>query len=308
MKREVSVATAKAPFVAAGSVRSCMPLVRPADVVVGVGGYVSVPAVMAARWAHRPIVLHEQNAIPSLSNRALARFSSAVGVSFGSSRSAFGARVRTVMTGNPVRAQIASARERRVELAGEARATFDLEAGRTTVAVFGGSLGALHLDQVVAGSLPYLRHRDDLQLIVLTGRDHLDVVASAATDVAPLLVRSIAFLDRIELALAVADLAVARAGAGHIAELTDCGVPSILVPYPHATDDHQLANATELLGAGAAQIVLDRDLDPTVLAHRIEALVDDPDLRSSMGTAAAAWSTPDADERVAALLRSVARS
>lgn len=66
MKREVSVATAKAPFVAAGSVRSCVPLVRPADVVVGVGGYVSVPAVVAARWAHRPIVLHEQNAIPSL--------------------------------------------------------------------------------------------------------------------------------------------------------------------------------------------------------------------------------------------------
>ena len=222
MQREVSVASASAPFVRR-SVRTCLPIVRPADVVVGMGGYVSVAPVIAARWAHRPIVLHEQNAIPSLANRLLARFATAVGVTFGSSRASFGARVRTEMTGNPVRAQVTARARATVELPKRLvpRSTSRPD-GRPSL-VFGGSQGALHIDQVVAGSPQHLRHRDDLQVIVLTGRDHLDVVASAATDVVPLLVRPMPFLDRMELALAVADLAVARAGAGHIAELTDAG-------------------------------------------------------------------------------------
>jgi UDP-N-acetylglucosamine--N-acetylmuramyl-(pentapeptide) pyrophosphoryl-undecaprenol N-acetylglucosamine transferase len=174
--------------------------------------------------------------------------------------------------------------------------------------VTGGSQGALHLDHAIAGAIASLAGRADLQLLVLTGAGKESVVADAADAEMDLVVRTFPSLDRMELALSVADVAVSRAGANTIHELAACGIPSILVPYPHATDDHQLANATELRGAGAAQIILDRDLDPADLAHRIETLVDDQDLRSSMGAAAAAWSTPDADERVAALLRSVARS
>ena len=149
---------------------------------------------------------------------------------------------------------------------------------------------------MVAGSLQHLRHRDDLQLIVLTGRAHLDIVASAATDVAPLLVRPIAFLDRIELALAVADLAVARAGAGHIAELTDCGVPSILVPYPHATENHQEANARELVSVRAPP---SSRWTPSCRRNRSRAASwlwwMTGERRNAMAAAALAWATPDAD-------------
>jgi UDP-N-acetylglucosamine--N-acetylmuramyl-(pentapeptide) pyrophosphoryl-undecaprenol N-acetylglucosamine transferase len=308
MRREISTRTLKAPFIALGSVRACAPLVRGADVVVGVGGYVSVPAVLAARRACIPIVLHEQNAVPSLSNRMSARFARAIGVSFDRSRSAFPARARVEVTGNPVRRSIVEVPDRRTELIEEAHTLLDLRGGRTTVAVFGGSLGALHLDQVVAEALarPQLKERGDLQVLVLTGPDHLDVLARPAPDDGVLVVRALAYLDRMELALAMTDLAVARAGAGHIAELTTCGIPSILVPYPHATENHQEANARALVDVGAAELYPDAHLSADGLANRIIALVDDSDRRLAMGQAARAWSRPDADVRLADLVTDVA--
>ena len=152
-----------------------------------------------------------------------------------------------------------------------------------------------------------LAGRADLQLLVLAGATKETVVADAAGLDMDLLVRVLPYLDRMELALAVADVAVARAGANTVHELAACAVPSILVPYPHATDDHQLENARELEIAGAAEIFLDQELTPRGLADRISALVDDADRRAAMSSAAAGWATPDADERVAALVRSVAR-
>jgi UDP-N-acetylglucosamine--N-acetylmuramyl-(pentapeptide) pyrophosphoryl-undecaprenol N-acetylglucosamine transferase len=144
--------------------------------------------------------------------------------------------------------------------------------------------------------------------LILTGVGKETVVAEAVDIDTDLIVRILPTLDRMELALAVADIAVARAGANTVHELAACAIPAILVPYPYATNDHQLANATELERAGAARIMLDRELSPEDLARRIEALVDDADVRSSMAVAAAAWATPDADTRLAALVRSVARS
>ena len=111
----------------------------------------------------------------------------------------------------------------------------------------------------------------------------------------------------MELALAVADVAVARAGANTIHELAACAIPSILVPYPHATDDHQTANAKELERAGAAEVYLDRDLTTEGLARRVLALVGEGERRTVMAKAGAAWAKPDADERVADLVREVAR-
>jgi len=122
-----------------------------------------------------------------------------------------------------------------------------------------------------------------------------------------LLVRVVPFLDHVELALACADVAIARAGANTIHELATCGVPAILVPYPHATANHQEANAREVERAGAAELLLDRELSPEGLARRILALVGDRDRRDVMAKAAVAWAKPDADERVAALVREVAR-
>jgi UDP-N-acetylglucosamine--N-acetylmuramyl-(pentapeptide) pyrophosphoryl-undecaprenol N-acetylglucosamine transferase len=298
--RELSRRAARAPFVALRSVRASRPLVEEADVVVGVGGYVSVPPGLAARRARVPLVIHEQNAVPSLANRLLARRAAAVALTFEDARDRIPGHAAITVSGNPVRAPILAVPVDRVRLAAEARATFDLEEGRTTVVVFGGSQGALHLDETISGALPALADRGDLQLLVLTGPDHAASVRPPV-DV-PLRVRVLPFLDRMDLAYALADLAVTRAGATSIAEMTVCGVPMILVPYPHATENHQEANARELERAGAADVELDADLSPQGLVHRIIEGVDDRGRRAAMAEASAAWGKPDADRRLAQIV------
>jgi UDP-N-acetylglucosamine--N-acetylmuramyl-(pentapeptide) pyrophosphoryl-undecaprenol N-acetylglucosamine transferase len=306
-RREISVRSAAAPFVALRSVASSRPIVRGAAAVLGMGGYASIAPVVAARTLKVPAVLHEQNAIPGLANRLLARLATATALTFDDSRVRFPRSVRTEVTGLPLRRDIRGVVSRREELAAEARRTWDLKPGRTTVLVTGGSQGALHVDRTVAEAIPLLADRSDLQLVVLTGIAHEGVVAGAVNGKMTLIVRTIPFLERMELALAVADLAIARAGANTIHELAASSIPSILVPYPYATDDHQEANARELERAGAADVYRDRDLTPDGLARRILSLVTDRERRAVMAKAGAAWAKPDADERVAELVRDVAR-
>ncbi len=303
--RELSRRAARAPFVALRSVRASRPVLADADVVVGVGGYVSVPPGLAARRAHVPLVLHEQNAVPSLANRLLARRAAAVAITFEDARRHLRGRAQVALTGNPVRASILSVQARRGELAAEARSMFGFDAERTTVVVFGGSQGALHLDEAIAGALPMLADRHDLQFLVLTGADHAKVVAGPAHAHAPL-THVLPFLERMELAYAVADLAVTRSGATSIAEMTVCGIPMLLVPYPFATENHQEANARELERSGAADVELDTRLTPDGLARRIVDLVDGRERRAAMGAASREWGRPEADAALARLVVGVA--
>lgn len=306
MVREVSFRTLVAPIVALRSVRRCRPWVADRDVVVGMGGYVSAPAVLAARRAGVPIVLHEQNAVPGLANRFLARGAAAVGLTFADAAARLPRRLRTVVTGNPVREAIRAVPAARAALASEAMEVFDLDPSRKTVLVFGGSQGALHLDRTVAGAAEILAGAADLQLLVGTGPRHLDALRAAVEADRPLRVRAVAFIERMDLAYSAADLAVSRAGANNITELTVCGVPAILVPYPHATENHQEANARELVRVGAADLLHDSALTPRVLAERIGSALADPPRLAAMTAAATAWAKPDADRRLASLVAQVA--
>ncbi len=306
-RREVSLRSAAAPIVALRSVATSRPIVRDAAAVLGMGGYASIAPVVAARSVRVPIVLHEQNAIPGLANRLLARLATAMALTFEDSRDRLPGSLRTEVTGLPLRRDIRAVPEGRPALVEEARRVWDLAAERTTVLVTGGSQGALHVNRTIADAIPILAGRSDLQLVVLTGAAHEAVLTTAANREMELIVRTVPFLERMGLALAVADLAVARAGANTIHELAACAIPSILVPYPHATDDHQEANARELERAGAAEVYLDRELTPEGLARRILSLVGDGERRDVMAKAGAAWAKPDADERVAGLVRAVAR-
>jgi UDP-N-acetylglucosamine--N-acetylmuramyl-(pentapeptide) pyrophosphoryl-undecaprenol N-acetylglucosamine transferase len=137
---------------------------------------------------------------------------------------------------------------------------------------------------------------------VATGPAHVEEVAPAARDSGDLLVRVVGFIERVDLALAASDLAVARAGSGTVSELSACGVPSILVPYPHATENHQEANAREVERAGGADVVLESALTPTGLAERVASLAADDVRLAQMGEAMLRWSRPDADERIAELV------
>jgi len=305
--RGLSLGLLRAPFTLLRSIRRCRPLVRDADVVVGMGGYASAPAVVAGARARRPVVLHEQNAIPGLANRVLARRATAVAVSFADAVKRFPRRVRTVVTGNPVRDVIAAVPAEREALAKEAWEELGLEPGRLTVVAFGGSQGALHIDRAVVGACRLLRDRGDLQTLLLTGAAHHDSIAAAIPERAAMLVRALPFLDRMELAYAVADLVVSRAGATTVAEITACGIPSLLIPYPYATANHQEANARAVQRAGGASVLLDDQLTAEELAERIVNLLDHRERLEAMARSAKTFGRPDAAERVAELVVEVGR-
>jgi UDP-N-acetylglucosamine--N-acetylmuramyl-(pentapeptide) pyrophosphoryl-undecaprenol N-acetylglucosamine transferase len=301
----VSLRSFKALLAAFRAARQLRPVVEASDVVVGIGGFASAPGALAARRARRPLVLIEPNSYPGIVNRAAARWARVVATTFEATTERLPSGTRVVRTGNPIRREIASVKQRQEELAAEARAVFGLAAGRGTVLVVGGSQGALGIDRVVAGMLPVMAARADLQLLVSTGREHAGVVPDM-DDASGLLVRALPFIDRMELALALADLAVSRSGAS-VAELTACGIPSILIPYPHATEDHQRANARELAAAGAAVMVDQATLSPSGLASSILELMDDGERRGRMTEAALAWARPDAAARIADLVQEAAR-
>jgi UDP-N-acetylglucosamine--N-acetylmuramyl-(pentapeptide) pyrophosphoryl-undecaprenol N-acetylglucosamine transferase len=307
--RRVSREALRAPYLALRAMTAARQVVRGANAVVGMGGYVSVSAVLAARRERVPAILHEQNAIPGLANRALARVARAVGLSFGDARRFFPRRLRVEVTGNPVRPEILRVPEDRDALAKEAREVLELEEGRGTVVIFGGSQGALHIDRATVGACRLLSARADLQIVLITGPAHLETIARALPS-APggLLVRLLGYVDKMELAYACADLVVCRSGATTIAEVTVCGLPSLLVPYPYATRGHQEANARALQRAGGAAVLLDEQLSPESLAARIESLIDHQERLQAMSERAAAFGRPDAGDRLANLVEEGART
>jgi UDP-N-acetylglucosamine--N-acetylmuramyl-(pentapeptide) pyrophosphoryl-undecaprenol N-acetylglucosamine transferase len=296
LERRVSARSVTGAWTAVRSVGVCRPMVAWADVVVGMGGYVSVPVALATLRSRRPLVLHEQNAVPGLANRVLARPARTVALAFAEARRALPRRARTVVTGNPVREEIAAVPRDRERLRAEAWGALDLSEGPRTIVAFGGSQGALHLNRAVTDALRRLDLRD-LQVLLLSGPAHPEAVRSALPPGRP--IRVLGFLERMELAYAVADLVIARAGATTIAEIAVCGIPSLLIPYPYATGRHQEANARALQRAGGATMLLDEELDGGVLAERVGWLLADPDRLRRMGERARAWSRPHAAESLA---------
>lgn len=269
------------------------------DVVLGVGGYVAGPVLAAAALGGTPTVLHEQNAIPGLTNRLLCRVATAVAVSFEAARAHLPAR-RVVVTGNPVRADLfGHPRE-------ASREAFGLSRDRTTLLVFGGSQGARRLNEAMREAAEALAvRRADLQLLHVTGERDREAVAAAYAAV-HLRAVVLPFIEAMGAAYAAADLVICRAGATTVAELAALGKPAILVPFPHAANDHQRHNAAALAAGGGALLIPERDLTGALLAERTLALSQDPVRLAMMARAAAAAGRPDAAERLAELLLEVA--
>jgi UDP-N-acetylglucosamine--N-acetylmuramyl-(pentapeptide) pyrophosphoryl-undecaprenol N-acetylglucosamine transferase len=267
------------------------------DAVLGTGGYVSGPVSMAAVLLNRPLVLQEQNSIPGLANRWLARVADEVHLSFTEARGYFARKDNLKVTGNPVRAYI---------LGGD-RATalqeFGLADGRPTVFVFGGSRGAHRINESAVEAMRRLKGRVDVQFILQTGREEFDW-ARGLVEAEQLPARVVPYLRQIHLAYAVADLVVCRSGAMTLAEIAACGTPAILVPYPYAAHNHQEVNARNLVERGAASLILDRELSGERLAKEVAHLLADRQTLRRMSAHARTFARPDAAERLA---RSLAR-
>ena len=252
-----------------------------AQLVIGVGGYASVPTVAAAALTRTPTALLEPNARPGRANRLLGRFSREIFVQFDEARGYF-PRDRTHLLGYPVRTF------KRTEAAAPD--------GALRLLVLGGSQGAHSINRAMCGLLGQLDAAESFRITHQTGaRDYEDVKTAYAQ--AGVQAEIAAFFDDVLERLDAADLVVARAGAATIAELCATGTASILAPYPYAADDHQMANARELERAGASLVLPDGELSEK-LAPAIRALAADPDRRHRMAAAAAGRARPDAAERI----------
>ncbi len=281
------------PAVLAAGVARALTILRRfrPDVVLGTGGYASAAVVIAAVLTGRTRVLQEQNSVPGLVNRRLARFAGLVLLGYAESAERLPAGTHSVVVGNPVRPLPRATRE-------AAARFFDLDASRHTVLVVGGSRGAHSLNIAGADAAAELAVARGIQFVFLSGRADRDEILRR-TAAAAKRVRVLEYLDEMQYAYALADLAVARAGASSVFELAAFGVPVIFVPYPFAADAHQQGNAAPLVHAGGATLMQDSDLGDGRLARAIESLVERPATLAVMADAMRAWSKPDAAARAA---------
>ncbi len=265
---------------------------RAPDVVVGVGGYSSGPVVGLAALRRIPTLVLEQNAMPGLANRVLARFVDAAALTYDEARPWFGERA--FMSGNPVRdgfRAIAADAPRRE--------------GPQRLLVFGGSQGAQAINRAMVAAAPRLKAAG-VAITHQTGERDLEVVRQGYAQ-AGLEARVEPFLHAMEREMADADLVVARAGATTIAELTVAGRAAVLVPLPTATDDHQRKNAEALARLGAVEVLLQANLDGEGLAARITTLLASPERLHEMRRAARAAARPDAADVIADRVLALAR-
>lgn len=261
------------------------------DVVLGMGGYVSFPGGMMAVLRGIPLALHEQNSIAGLANKVLARVADRSASGFP------GVLAHAAWTGNPVRAEIAA-----MPAPGERYAA---RSGRINLLVFGGSLGARALNDNVPAALALLDESQRPQVVHQSGAQQLDALR-AAYRTAAIDAELVGFIDDMAARYAAADLVISRAGALTVAELAAAGVAAILVPFPHAVDDHQTSNARFLADAGAAILLPQSELSPARLAAIIGGLTREA-LRA-MAEKARALAKPDATRQVAQACMELARS
>ena len=263
------------------------------DVVVGYGGYVSMPAYLAARRRRVPLVVHEQNAVPGLANRVGARVAARVAVSFPDTPLR-----RAEYVGLPIRRMISQLD--RAAARAEARAFFGLDPERPTLLVTGGSQGARRLNQAVSGAAPALAAAGVQVLHVVGPKGE---AAPEPSDV-PYVVRD--FVDRMDLAYAAADLVVCRAGASSVTEAAAVGLPAVFVPLPIGNgEQHQ--NARPVVDAGGGLLVADDALTSEWVSATVPALATDPERLARMGAAAAGLIPRDADEKLARIVLESAR-
>lgn len=274
---------------------------RAPQLVVGVGGYASGPVVMAAWLRGVPTAILEQNSVPGITNRALARVVRAVYASFGESARYFPA-AKVELLGNPIRASVRAA----LQAAGNDAATHHNHAAvqrrGPVLLVLGGSQGAHAVNLLVRGAVEEWAARRAFgpggamagaRLVHQSGSADAEALAARYAELgAPVEVRP--FIDDMAAAYAASDLIVARAGATTLAEITAIGRPSLLIPFPQAADDHQTGNARALADRGAALLLPQAETTPASLGAAIEALLGDPARRQRMAEAARALGRPGA--------------
>jgi UDP-N-acetylglucosamine--N-acetylmuramyl-(pentapeptide) pyrophosphoryl-undecaprenol N-acetylglucosamine transferase len=275
-----------APFMLARALLSSLSVLRrlkPRS-VLSMGGYVAGPGGIAARLLHRPLLVHEQNRVAGFTNRKLAAHAQRVMAGFAD------VLPNAEWVGNPVRGAISSLPLPAQRLAGHT--------GKPRLLVLGGSLGARALNLSVPQALASMPAEQRPEVLHQCGNRGIDEARKTYAD-AGVDAQIVPFMEDMAGTYAWADLAVCRAGALTLAELTACGLGAVLVPFPHAVDDHQTRNAEALVAAGAAELIQERDLNTQDLAQRLSALLNDRTKLLAMAEAARTLAKPNAAADIA---------
>ena len=282
------------------SLRSARQLIerfRP-DLILGTGGYVSFPVLMAGACSGIKTAIHEQNAVPGIANRILAPRVDLVMLTF--PEAADRMRCRQVEhTGLPVRPEILQAE------ATTARQRWGINAEDFVLLVFGGSLGAISINRVMLGLLEFAKN-DKMNILWVCGKNNYESLSQQVRvhleKSGPLRLQLHPYIDRMEDALAVADLAICRAGASTVSELQALGVPAILVPYPYAAENHQFENAVALVRRQAAILIKDENLQAASLYSQVKDLRSNPQQLKELGDNIKKIGHPEALETIVELL------
>ena len=240
------------------------------DVVVGAGGYITAPVLYAAHKLKVPVLIHEQNSIPGVSNKFISNFADKICVSLPNSLNLF-PKNKVVYTGNPRSEEIMNVKKK-------SKKTLGFDENKKLVVVVMGSLGSTTMTQKIKELIPAFKDKD-YQVLIITGKkyynDYKDINISDNVKIVP-------FMDDLICLLKDSDLIVSRAGASTIAEITAIGLPAILVPSPYVTNNHQYKNAKELEDKGACIIVSEDDFSKDKIILEIDKLFDNKDLYEEM--------------------------
>lgn len=261
------------------------------DVVVGTGGYVSGPPLKAARKMGIPVLVQEQNSYPGITTRLLAKQAQKVFLAYEESRKFFKRQDNLEVVGNPVRSDFTQIDKV------QARRNLKLDEKKKIILILGGSQGAMAINDSLLQHLSHLEGQDWPQILWQTGPNDFERVKEALRDrILP--VTAVPFIQEMAAAYAASDLVVSRAGALTLAEITMCGKPAILIPYPFAAADHQRHNAAVLVKAGAAEMILEKDLPQINLVQRMFELVRDEKRLESMSVQSKKLGKPEALDRI----------
>ncbi len=270
------------------------------QVAIGVGGYASGPVLRAAASKGIPTVLQEQNSFPGVTNRILARKAQRICVAYPGMERFFPA-AKIVFTGNPVRERLLLAPDKVTSLTG-----LGLSAGKRTILVIGGSLGAGSINEGVLAGLKALGIRDDVQLLWQTGKNYFTGVQKEVAALGFSNVQVVPFIGQMELAYSAADVVVSRAGAGTISELAILGKAVILVPSPNVSEDHQTKNAMALVDEDAALLVRDKDSREQLMTEAL-TLLDNEEKQTMLEKNIRRFSMPDSARQIAAEIEEIVK-
>lgn len=306
LKRSLSLDNVKALYLMVISSIKAWQIVRDfkPDVVIGTGGYACAPVLLGASLAKIPTFIHEQNSVAGVTNKFLARFVNKIGICFEDVRKDFGKyATKCVFTGNPRAQEILEVTPDPMILESQ----FNLEPTKPTVLIFGGSRGAPAINKAAIEAVESFVN-SNYQVIIATGTAHYDaLMAEVGRDLNTTTnnVRIVPYIENMPKVFQAIDLVVCRSGATTLTELTTLGLPSILIPSPYVTNNHQEANARSLVDNNAAMMIRESEINGRLLHHIVDDLIDNPVKLLAMANSAKKLGTPHAKDDIMSVIEEI---